>query len=468
VIGLSEEIAGGEERVVATGVATFLLAVAVAAAAHANVPVAAIPVFLPIAASLGAAFNALTAFLLASRARVLSSRPLLVLAGGYAFAACALVPYLIFSPGVAGGRGPAGASAESATWFWVWYHAGFALFVAGYAVTHVVATRTTLSGRVGFMHVAGTLAGIVALVTTLVFLTPACELWWPAPLRPDGFDAFASAAVAPGVFALVALALLALALGTRLRGVMHVWLAVALGALSFDCALTVLAGGRYTAGWYAARFEGLCASAVMLLAFMRAIAVMFERQAQQASVDGLTGLANRRIFDERLVVNASMTLRAGGSLSLLMVDVDHLRAYNERYGHLAGDEALQGVARAIAGSLKRGTDVATRYGGEEFAIILPATGSGGAERVAAQIREAVRRMAIAHAGSPFGIVTVSVGVSTLTAHEGRGTRSAATLVTSADRALRRAKDAGRDRVELADMPLPLTLPDGREVATGSA
>ncbi len=456
MIGLSEEVAGGEERVVATGVATFLLAVAVAAATHAYVPVTASPAFLPIAVSLGCAFNALTAFLLASRARVLRGRPLLVLAGGYAFAACALVPYL------------AARSAESATWFWVWYHAGFALFVVAYVVMSAIAARASISGRVGFTHVAGALAGIIALVTTLVFLTPACELWWPAPLKPDGYDAFASGAVGPGVLAIVALAFAALVLVTRLRGVMHVWLAVTLGALLLDCALTIFGGARYTAGWYAARFEGLCASAMMLLAFLRAIAILFERQAQQASADGLTGLANRRTFDERLVLGASLTLRAGGSLSLLMVDVDHLRPYNERYGHLAGDEALQAVARAIVGALKRGTDVATRYGGEEFAIILPATGSGGAERVAARIREAVRRIDIAHAGSPFGVVTVSIGVSTLTAREGRGTRSAATLVASAGRALLRAKNAGRDRVELADVPRPLTLPDGREVATGSA
>jgi diguanylate cyclase (GGDEF)-like protein len=299
-------------------------------------------------------------------------------------------------------------------------------------------------------------------------LTPACELWWPAPLRPEASDAFASAAIAPGIGALVAAALVALALATRLRSVMHLWLAVALGALILDCALTAVTGGRYSAGWYAARTEGLAASAVLLLAFLRAIAALLAHQAQQASVDGLTGLANRRAFDERLVLGASMTVRVGGSLSLLMVDVDYLRSYNECHGHLAGDEALRAIARAIAGSLQRNTDVATRYGGEEFAVILPATGAVGAERVAARIREAVRRIDIEHDGSPHGVMTVSVGVSTLTAHEGRGTRSAASLVTSADRALLRAKDAGRDRVALADMPLPLTLPDGRAIATGSA
>lgn len=466
MIGLSEE-ASGATRVVATGVATFLLAVAVAAATHARLPLGDAPAFMPIFATLACGADALTAFLLVAQARVLRSFPLFVLAGAYAFAACAIVPHLAFFPGVFAAAGLFGASLQSVAWCWVWWHAGFALFAIGYVVACARDAEQPVRSRIGAAQVGFGLAGIVVAVGALAAVTRVCDAAWPALNLSAQSDEMVATGVGPDVLTIMAVALGALVLVTRLRTATQLWLAVALAASLLDCALTAIAGDRYTAAWYAARLESLFASTVVLCALLRTIAVAFERLARLSNVDGLTGLSNRRSFDERLIASTSLTLRTGGSLSLLLIDIDDFKHYNDRYGHVAGDESLRAIARTIARSLNRQTDMCARYGGEEFAVVLPATGAAGAERVAERMREAVRDLGFSHEGSPHGVLTVSIGVSTLTAHEGRGTRNAATLLTSADRAVARAKEAGRDRVAVADVPLPLTLPDGRSIPTGS-
>jgi diguanylate cyclase (GGDEF)-like protein len=465
---LVEEEAGGLQRVVATGVATFLFAVAVAAATHARTPLGEWPAFVPIFASLACAADGLTAFLLFVQARVARSFPLLVLAGAYAFSACAVVPHLAFSPGIFGAGAAFGASSQSSTWFWVFWHGAFALAALGYVAARSRSAGPPYAARIGAAHIAGGLALIVTLAGGLAGLARVCAAVWPAAAGSGSDDLLVETGIGPAILLTIALALGALIVATKLRTVTHLWLAVALAAALLDCALTLVAGERFTTAWYAARLESLFASTVLLAAFLRMVGVMFERLARLSSVDGLTGLANRRTFDERLVLGASITLRAGGSMSLLMLDLDQFKHYNERYGHAAGDDALRAIARTLSATLARKTDVCARYGGEEFAVVLPSTGAAGAQSVAERVCEAVRELAIPHAGSAHNVLTVSVGVSTLTAHEGRGTRSAATLVTSADRALVRAKEAGRNRVAIADLPLPLTLPDGRSVSAGSS
>jgi diguanylate cyclase (GGDEF)-like protein/PAS domain S-box-containing protein len=169
-----------------------------------------------------------------------------------------------------------------------------------------------------------------------------------------------------------------------------------------------------------------------------------EQLKTMATTDALTGLANRRGFDERL---SDETLRAARNrlpLSLIMVDIDRFKSYNDRYGHQAGDDCLKLVAAALRAGLRRPADIAARYGGEEMALILPETDQQGAWELAEQLRQAVRALALAHACSDKTIVTVSLGVATL--DPGAGTEAAMELVRRADAALYIAKDAGRDRV----------------------
>lgn len=159
--------------------------------------------------------------------------------------------------------------------------------------------------------------------------------------------------------------------------------------------------------------------------------------------DGLTGIANRRFFDEFISHEWRRARRSEKEIAILMCDVDHFKTYNDSYGHQAGDECLRQVASAIDKQLDRGTDIAARYGGEEFAVILPETSSGGALMVAEKIRHAVHRLNIPHAAAPLGRITLSIGVAVGIPginhpHE--------QLLEAADRALYRAKHEGRDRV----------------------
>lgn len=166
------------------------------------------------------------------------------------------------------------------------------------------------------------------------------------------------------------------------------------------------------------------------------------RLRELAVSDGLTKLANRRRFDEYLLTEWHSLVGTRITLSLIMCDIDFFKAYNDNYGHLAGDFCLQQVANAIGRAVSRSADLVARYGGEEFAVILPNTDADGAVRVAEQIGQQVKQLQIAHASSPRSYVSVSLGVATTipTAES-----SPSDLVAAADRALYQAKRTGRDR-----------------------
>ena len=166
-----------------------------------------------------------------------------------------------------------------------------------------------------------------------------------------------------------------------------------------------------------------------------------DRLATLATADGLTGIANRRHFDDRLQEEWARARRSGMPLSLLLIDVDHFKKFNDCYGHQAGDDCLRAVAHAIAEQAHRTTDLAARYGGEEFALLLPDTDADGCKRIADQVLAALHTLKIPHANNPPAHrVTASVGVSTRW-----GIGESSEFVQAADRALYAAKDSGRDR-----------------------
>lgn len=166
--------------------------------------------------------------------------------------------------------------------------------------------------------------------------------------------------------------------------------------------------------------------------------------AQLAATDALTGVANRRILDLTLRHEWFRAQRSGQPLSLLMIDADHFKAFNDQHGHQAGDDALRAVAKVIANNVRRPADMVARYGGEEFSVILAETDSAGAQQIAEQIRVAVEQLPFA-AGveSP---VTVSIGLSTWTTATDVSLEQ---LLFAADKALYQAKERGRNRVVAA-------------------
>jgi len=165
---------------------------------------------------------------------------------------------------------------------------------------------------------------------------------------------------------------------------------------------------------------------------------------QLATRDGLTGLANRRCFDETLHAEWARALRQRQPLSLLMVDVDNFKAYNDANGHLGGDECLKRIAIAVSSEM-RANDLVARYGGEEFAVILPNQSLKGAATVAERIRTRVEQLQLPNRMAPGERVTVSIGAATALASP---ENSAGDLLAIADAALYRAKHMGRNRISL--------------------
>ena len=164
-----------------------------------------------------------------------------------------------------------------------------------------------------------------------------------------------------------------------------------------------------------------------------------QRLSQQ---DGLTGLHNRRYFDQQLQAEWRRLRRLGTPLSLLLVDIDHFKAYNDTLGHLAGDDALRRVGQLLNDCLQREGDVACRYGGEEFAIILANTGLQGARHLAERIHQRLAALDLPHPGSPLGRLTLSIGIITSNPEQQASPQQ---LVAQCDQALYQAKHGGRNR-----------------------
>lgn len=213
-----------------------------------------------------------------------------------------------------------------------------------------------------------------------------------------------------------------------------------LGRQDDPLGILVLIGGEYDSALATYGIRSLCDAGTLLVQRFR----LQERISQDAMIDGLTGLYNRRAFLRHLAGTLSLCRRHGHALSLLMIDADHFKQVNDSHGHLAGDAALRFIAEVIRRSLRE-SDFAGRYGGEEFVIALPQTSEAGAIQVAERIR-------VSCSASPFPlgnhkiIITVSVGVaSTEQAPVG-----AEGLIAAADMAMYAAKRAGRNRVVVAE------------------
>lgn len=174
---------------------------------------------------------------------------------------------------------------------------------------------------------------------------------------------------------------------------------------------------------------------------------------EMSTRDGLTGLANRRRFDEVLDLEFRRAERLHHSLSLLMIDIDCFKAYNDHYGHPEGDDVLRAVAVVLRESLHRPTDLAVRYGGEEFVCILPETDRPGSLHVARRIQGGMEKLGLPHEHCVADHVTLSIGIATL-GDEQPGHASMAGLLKRADASLYRAKQSGKNRIDAGE-PSPL-------------
>jgi diguanylate cyclase (GGDEF)-like protein len=193
-----------------------------------------------------------------------------------------------------------------------------------------------------------------------------------------------------------------------------------------------------------ARFYG-----VQMLSLMESeqrLAAANEELLKLSCTDGLTGIANRRAFDERLAADWAYAVRQALDIAVVMIDVDYFKRYNDLYGHLAGDECLRVIARHVAAAGLRASDLSARFGGEEFVLLLPGNADPDAAEVAERLRRAVYNANLPHDASTLERVTISVGVASMAP----GLQDVpATIMTLADQALYKAKQGGRNQVFVA-------------------
>lgn len=184
-----------------------------------------------------------------------------------------------------------------------------------------------------------------------------------------------------------------------------------------------------------------------LLSLTRKLDAANQELTRISSSDNLTGIANRRYFEEALSIEWRRARRHSNPVALLMCDVDYLKLYNDTYGRTAGDTCLRKLAATISRHSERPSDTVARYGGEEFAVILAETTIGGALMVAEKIRTGVEELRIPHPSSPFGQVSLSIGIASAAPGFDNPPDD---LILAANKALHRAKQEGRDRICRAD------------------
>jgi diguanylate cyclase (GGDEF)-like protein len=260
-------------------------------------------------------------------------------------------------------------------------------------------------------------------------------------LKPGRYSFRVTAANSGGVFEVTGPAL-AFAIQPRFY---ETWWFYGIGALA------LLSVGTFAHDFRVRRIKALNERLQTLVNERTASLELANQELQRrATVDSLTGVANRRRFDEALDEEWRRAIRARLPMSCIMVDIDHFHDFNDRYGHPAGDECLRRVAEVLRGAVSRPGDLVARYGGEEFVIIMPGSPLAGARQVAEALRARVEALQIPHAASAtLPVVTVSVGVATMQAERERDTQA---VVELADRALYRAKHEGRNRVEVTTSP----------------
>ncbi|WP_213804590.1 sensor domain-containing diguanylate cyclase [Granulicella sp. dw_53] len=182
-----------------------------------------------------------------------------------------------------------------------------------------------------------------------------------------------------------------------------------------------------------------------------ALASEYRELSEVAALDELTGIANRRTFNQTLEREALRHMRSNRDVSVLLLDVDYFKQFNDLYGHIPGDECLKQIATVLQRVLRRDPDLAARFGGEEFILLLPMTHLSGAEVIARKILQAIMDLAIPHADSPYGVVTISIGVACWPPGIVLDQKL---LLEQADQALYRAKDGGRNTYRLHECGPP--------------
>jgi len=393
---------------------------------------------------------AVTAVLLWAQARVTFSVPLTVLAAGYALTSIGMVAYLLFYRDLLPQFGVwVSADAETSRWLWVEWHV---MFIGSAIAYYWARGRYANAPKLDVTSFERLRMRVVGIAAAILILSVPPLIWTDGlpPLANDGHYTALFSLMGSLVSIGVAVTIILAHRTSRFRSVLDLWLALACLSMFADVALE-LSSKPFTVGWYASRFGILFAAGAVLLVLLfqtariyGALADVTNRLRDETLTDPLTGLANRRCFDQRFVEMLRDCARETRPLSLLMIDIDHFKIYNDTFGHQAGDECLRTIAAVLRNNVGRARDLIARIGGEEIAVIMPEVDFAGALVVAERMRVAVQAAGIQHGtAAAYPVVTVSVGV---TATHDCGRATAEGIIGEADRALYQAKSAGRNRL----------------------
>jgi diguanylate cyclase (GGDEF)-like protein len=471
---LSNLPAGRGERLFAYAIVLASSVIFLTLAPFAKLQLAPLPAFIPIYQSALIINDVITVVFLLGQRQFGRSNALGLLAGGYLFTALMSIVHALTFPGLFSPTGLLGAGPQTTAWLYMFWHGGFPLFVIAYAASGSPVQGPRLK-YAGILIVAG-LVCAAALGGTLAAIWGQGVL--PAIMRGNQYTPIMSFVV----WSVWLTNLLALAMVARRKpySELDLWLTVVMCAWLFDIALSAgFDAGRYDLGFYAGRIYGLAAASFILIVMLVQngklyiqLMVLRESDREKAdelrrltTIDPLTGIANRRAFAEALDEEWRRMMRHRTALSLLMIDVDYFKRFNDRYGHVAGDQCLRTVAQTLARRARRAGELAARYGGEEFAVLLPHIDIEDAGKLAEVIAAAIRELEIPHEGSEVArCLTVSIGAATIAdlpkfaaamSREGAlpsaSLPGAMALVEMADHALYQAKIAGRNRVVVADV-----------------
>ena len=427
-------------RILRYGLGLVLVALIVTPVASIELP-ASYPLFAMLqTATIAAA--AVTAFLLLLQARAIGSLPTAVLGAGFAYASATMLPYAFLYPGTFPGFGTAlGASPVAYQYLWMLSQIGLVVTLLAYQWLRLGERSDPGARPRGRRAIAG-------LALAYIVLTPAA-IWFgglPPTIENGHWSPLFIRFMVP-LGTLLAGASVVESIRSRSRAnALDVWISIVAFAIIIQTYLAVAGVSGFTIGWYASRVVVLFATCavlgMLLVQAARAYADLIQRAEVllgEAHTDTLTGLANRRRFDEEFARAFGSAIRRSSPISVAIIDIDHFKDYNDAFGHQAGDEALRSIAEAIAESVERSGDFAARYGGEEFVVILEDTGLDGAFAVAERIRNEVLRVGIPTRNDR----TMSVRVGIATRRPGEPVDA---LLRRADQALYAAKNAGRNRV----------------------
>lgn len=442
-------------RRVASLVAAGLVAAGMVLTPLAKNPLPAVPSYMLAFGFAMIITNLLLAGLMFSRGVSERSKSSVELGTAYWFVAVLFLPLIAAFPDAVLPGGSLIGSKISAVWLWSFWHVGFGVLVLRHALAarrrermepHAALPRTDegVSRQLGLE-----IALCCAAVGALAWLGTAGLPLLPAIfMGPQGL--FGGAGIlSPAASLLIDIACVVVLARLKRPSNEQIWLCVGMVAACFDVWLTYQGTARFSVGWYVAKLGSLFTTLIVLVSLFVELTALYRRTAdmnlvldQHAHIDGLTGLPNRRRFDQALENECARAGRGGHPVSLLLIDVDFFKRYNDRYGHLAGDDCLRLVAQAIESSMRRPSDLPARYGGEEFAVILPMTALEGALLMAERVRESIATLGVTHADSACGHITVSIGAATT-----RATRAdqGPALIAAADRALYQAKAQGRNK-----------------------